>query len=289
MDPQYLDVGLHDNIPAERYHDDPCEAPSLSSGIARTILSQSLFHAYHEHTRLGGVKSEATPAMVMGNLVHAMLAGESDSYEIGNFDDFKTKDARAWRDGVAAAKKLPVLEKHVDNARPIVKATREKAAMGLTTDPFSVGKPEVTAVWREDDAWCRARFDRLILDEGGYADIWDWKTTTSVAVDDLARKIIDEGYHIQAAFYMRGLRKLLPRFAGRISFVFVFVESSAPYSARRVTLSNSFLTIGDGQVHKAIEAWKQATKTNVWSDGATETANLEAPTWFTAKHLELVS
>lgn len=281
-----LGPGLHDGIPAEAYHADPCPMPSLSSGVARTIVGDSLAHAYLAHPRLGGKKDgEATEAMDLGSLVHALLADEANlTCEIGNFDTYRSKAAQEWRDEVRRAGKTPVLEKVAEQAKPIVEALRSKAGRGLTIDPFSAGKAEVTAVWREGEAYCRARYDRLILDS--YADIWDWKTTTSIAPHKLMRSIVDQGYHIQAAMYRRGLMAIRPDYAGRCSFILVFVEVSPPYAVRRVVLSEAFLQIGGAEVSRAILRWQHATATNEWPEGAGDTLELTPPNWLTAQYME---
>lgn len=283
-DPQTpLTVGLHAKVPAARYHADPTPAPSLSSGIARTIYGQSLAHAYLQHPRLGGKPRSSTAAMDLGSVVHAMLAGEQDGFEVGNFDNFRTNSAKEWRAKVEASGKVAVLPCDLDEAKPIVEAVRKKAALGLTRDPFKTGQHEMTAIWQEGDAWLRARYDLLDLDEGAYADIWDWKTTTTVEPEKLVRKIIDEGYHMQAAHYLKGLRKILPRFAGRTSFILVFVEVAPPYAVRRVVMSEGFLSIANMQLARATDQWKQAMQTNEWPDNSGSTLTAEPPAWFTSK------
>src|SRR5690606_28189420 len=132
-------------------------------------------------------------------------------------------------------------------------------------------------------AWCRARIDRLVLDPAGFADAWDWKTTTDVSPDTLQRTIIDHGYDIQAAFYLRGLRKLLPEYEGRFSFNFVFVETSAPYAVRRVVLRESFNGVADGDVHRAIPLWARCLSRNAWPDYSEQTLHLEAPGYYAFK------
>ena len=114
-----LDVGLHFNVTSARYHADPAPAPSLSSGVARTILAKSLADAYHEHPKLGGKKKEATEAMGTGSLVHALLADKlGEDYEVGTYDNYRSAAARAWRDSVSASGKSPVLVVRTDNEIP---------------------------------------------------------------------------------------------------------------------------------------------------------------------------
>lgn len=277
--------GFHDFMPAAVYHADPCPEPSLSSGIVRTLIEKTPAHAYQEHVRLGGVRPEPTPDMILGSYVHGLLAGDVSDFEVGEFDNYQTKAAREWRDSVALTK-TPILTHTVERAERIAKALRDKAAVGLTTDPFTAGKPEVSALWQEDGFWFRARYDRLILDEGGYADIWDWKTTKSVAPDALLRAIIDHGYHIQAAHYLRGLRAIAPRFAGRTSFILAFVEVEPPHAVRRVVMSEGFLSLANGLLSRAIDRWKHCLRLNQWPDESETTLTLTPPAWYASKFIE---
>lgn len=281
---QVIGVGFHDNVPSDVYHGDPCEQPSLSSGVARVLIEKTPAHAFLEHVRLGGSKPDPTPDMILGNFVHGILAGDVHEFLVGDFDNYMTKAAKEFREAAVAAGRTPILQKNVDRAERIAKALREKAAVGVTNNPFEMGKPEVTAIWQEDGAWLRARYDRLILDESGYADIWDWKTTgVGTTHEALLRIILDKGYHIQAAHYTRGLRLLAPRFAGRISFVFAFVETEEPFAVRRVTLSEGFLQLGAAQLERAIRDWRQCLQTNTWPDGSEHPIELTPPTWYLTK------
>lgn len=277
-----LTVGLHDGIPSAKYHADQLhELPSLSSGLARTVLDQSLAHAHIGHPRLGAVKRESTSAMTTGSLVHALLAGENSDIEIGNFDSYRSKAAQEWRDAIKLTGKTPALEKDLDEARLIVAAIEANAANGISNTPFTAAaRNEVTALWMEGESPCRARFDRLVIDPNGYADGWDWKTTTDISERAIVRTICDYGYHIQAAFYLRGLAHCLPSHKGRTTFTFVFVETSAPYAVRRVCLSAEFLAVGAREASKAIRQWSQALATGNWADTRSlETLHAEAPTW----------
>lgn len=281
-----LSVGLHYGVPSARYHKDPCETPSLSSGVARTILSQSIAHAWHEHPKLGNGKGESTAAMTTGAVVHSLLAGEDSDLVVGTYDNYRSKDAQNWRDGVTASGKTPALERDLDEGRKIVAKIKERAFLGISNNPFESehGKSEVTAVWKEGDVFCRARYDRLVIDPSGYADIWDWKTTTDVSPDAIQRAIVEHGYHIQAAFYLRGLSTIMPSYAGRTSFVFVFVEKTEPYAVRRVCLGESFMTAANHLVNQAIREWQSAIKSNDFTDPLSgQTITMPAPDWYLRK------
>lgn len=281
-----LSVGLHYNIPAERYHADEIGViPSLSTGVTRVLVKQTPAHAYLEHVRLGGQKSEPTSEMILGQYVHALMDADMTPFEIGNYDDYKSKAAQTWRDGVKLAGRTPILEKTTERARAIEHALRTKiAAAGLTNDPCVTGKSEVTMVWKEDGVLLRGRHDKLILDPSYFADVWDWKTTgVGVDEDSLIRIIIDKGYHIQAAHSLRGLRALLPEYAGRLTFTLAFVETEAPFAVRIVPIREGFLSIGNRLLESAIAEWRQCLATNVWPDHSGNSLTLTPPTWYLTK------
>lgn len=274
--------GFYPNMPASVYRDDPCITPSLSSGIARTIIGRSLAHAHAQHPRLGGAEQkEASAAMNRGSLVHAFLAGTAeDEIEIGDFATFRGKPAQEWAEKVRALGKIAALKNDVEEALAIAMAVREKSARGTTLDPFDVGGAEVSAFWRRGDAWFRARYDRLVSPENEPSTAWDWKVTSDVGPAAVKRAFRRFGYHHQAAHYLAGLDVLRPQFARRHSFVFVFVEDAPPYSVRRYCLTPDMLAVATCDISGAHDAWERAMKTNVWPDASSaKTAFIEIPTF----------
>lgn len=218
--------------------------------------------------------------MNLGQVAHSLLAGENSDLVLGNFDSYRSAVAREWRDTVEKVGKIPVLERDMTDARPVADAVRAKAALGITNNPFAPhGRSEVTAIWEEGDAYCRARYDRLVIEPDGYADIWDWKTTNDISVRGIEKAIAHFGYHIQAAFYLRGLTAILPKYIGRTSFVFVFVETAAPYHVRRVKLSPAFFEIGRKKVSEGIALWQQAIAANCFTAPAFDTLEIEPPAY----------
>lgn len=276
-DVKYLGVGLHHNVKASVYHADPCEQPSLSSGIVRTIRSKSLAHAKLEHPRLGGMKRKLTPSLSFGGYMHALIANDTSGFDVRDFPTFESKAAKEWADAVTLDGREPCLQRTADAAEPVAKAIMARVGEGLTIDPCKTGDAEVTAIWKEGDVWCRARFDRLVCD--AYADIWDWKSTDDITDRGIVRSILEYGYHIQAAFYMRGLSAVLPEYTGRVTFTLGFGEKGNPNTVRRVKLDPVFLAVGKQEVAGAIDQWKSAMKTGEFPGIPVDTFEAVAPAW----------
>jgi len=274
-----LDVGLHYGVPASVYHADPTPTPSLSSGVARTLLSKSPAHAALEHPRMGNVKRETTAAMSTGTLVHAMLSG-SDEIVVGEFKDFKTKAAQEWREAAEACGKIAVLGAAFDEAEKAANAVRLRAGLGITRQPFTAdSRNEVTAIWKDGDAYCRARFDTLDVEEMGDCIAWDWKSTSDITDRGISQSIAKYRYDIQAAFYLRGLDHVLPKYRGRTHFVFVFFETKPPFAVRRVKLSASYLSAAALKVNEAIRMWDHCLKIQQWPLTSPDTFEVELPAY----------
>jgi hypothetical protein len=288
----HLPVGIHDNIPAAVYHADPCERPSLSSSVARVLVEQTPLHAWLAHPKLGGKRTQSTDGMDFGAIIHAMLSGlesEMHGFALSPYDDYRSKDARAWRDAVTAEGRTPVKQAALDAAGVVAGELRNAInKRGDSLNPFEHGRPEVTAIWEESGGvLCRARYDRLVCDPSGFADIWDWKTTGDVSPDALARTIIDHGYHIQAAFYLRGARALLPEYRGRFSFLLAFVEKDPPHVVRVVPMTESWLHLGNVIVSRAISRWSDCITANTWPSGTGENCAVEPPSWYAMRVEEM--
>ena len=273
-----LDVGLHYDVPADVYHSDPCPTPSLSSGAARTILAKSPAHVQIENVRLGGKSRESTAAMDTGSLIHAVLADDQTTIRVGDFDDYRTKAAQTWRDEMREAGYIPVLSPAYAEALTVAEHVRKRAAKGVSVrSPFSVeARHEVTCIWQEGETYCRARFDVLVTDDLRNADIWDWKSTADISERGIERTIAKYRYDMQAAFYLRGLEAMGYN-ARQTSFVFVFFETVAPYTVRRVVLSQEYLAQARKEVSDAIALWQQCQQSGEYPVAPVDTITVEIP------------
>jgi len=265
-----LDTGLHTNVPEPVYHADPAPKPSLSSSLARTLLYESPAHAWQKHPRLRDTlrdERESTAAMNTGSIVHALLAGEEtmqQSLEIGHFPDYRTAAAKEWKAEVLASGRTPLLEKDLLGAGDIVSSVR-LALPGLFVKKTTAQK-ELTAIW-QDIGWhyCRARIDCLQRHDTGGASVWDWKTTSDVSDRALERACQTYRYPFQLAFYLRGLRELLPEVTAWDAKL-VFVEATAPHTVRLVSFTEDYMAYAASQVEEAIELWADCMSAEDFSD-----------------------
>src|SRR4051812_20090402 len=108
-------------IPMERYLADPCVVPSLSASVAVTLLRESARKAWFRHPRLNPSYAQREETKFdLGTATHAMLLEGANVIEVCEFDDWRTKDARARRDAARLAGRVPLLRKHHDDVMAMV-------------------------------------------------------------------------------------------------------------------------------------------------------------------------
>lgn len=281
--------GIYRNVPAVDYHADCCPEPSLSRSIAQTLLTQSPWHAWHCHPRLSPTAlQENTRRLDLGTIAHALLIGQGRSCEEIHFNDYRSNAAKERRDLARADGKTPVLSCDLAAATLMVEVARRQLAAirgcEALFDP-TAGEGEVVIAWQEDEeTWCRAMLDWLPTDRRVWAD---YKTTIGSANPlGLGRRVADQGYELQAAFYEAALTAIEPDCAGRISPVFIFQEIEPPFAISAITLDEEAMTVGRKKFERALAIWRECLATNTWPAYPRTVTPVIYPSWAAAQWLD---
>lgn len=274
-----LSPGIHYDIDAEVYHADPAPEPSLSSGIAKTLVMQSPAHAWHAHPRLGAAAPEASNAMDLGTLCHALTLGRGRRVEIIQADDWRTKAARDAREAARAAGHVPCLAHAYEAAQGAVASARHllrqlEGAEAAIED----GAVEVVAIWRDGPSWCRAMAD---IAPRGLPHLYDLKFTGRIAEPLAYARTLAAEYALQGAFYPRGFQKI--EGGQEREMVFVVVETDPPYSAVPFALAPELLDMAREQVEHALAVWRGCIATDEWPGYPADLHYVEAPPWVLAQ------
>lgn len=275
--------GLHADIPAAMYHADPCETPSLSASIAKTIARKSLLHAHYEHPALGAGSTVATKEMSAGTMMHALvLPGQDAEIDELDFDAYRSKDAKEAKAKSLAAGRVPIL-KH--KLAPLTHAALRIRA-GFAAHGIELTKrSELCAVWEspwtvdgetQGDVLCRGLIDNWDADN---ATIYDLKTCESAHPKALQKAIEIYGYHIQEAAYREAIETLFPELVGRVRFVFLFAELEPPFAVTPAETTESMRTVGRVLWEKAKESWTIALRDDVWPGYTDGVVQIEASPW----------
>jgi len=249
-------------------------------------------HAYAEHPRLGATHKEDTDEMDFGSLAHRLLLGKGAEIAELKADSWRGGEATKFWDKAKSEGKIPCLSKNLVRAESMAGVLLSQMAdvgLGHVFDPANKdAKSEVAAFWQEGDAWCRALMDRLIIDHSNKrAHIFDIKTMSQSAHPRAcAARIASMGYDIQKSHYVRAVETLLPDFAGRVSFTFIFVETVAPFAITPIQLDGEWSAVGQSRWERALSKWQECTANNHWPGYASETLRLEAPKWALSQEID---
>lgn len=281
----FYQPGIYDNMAAADYHRDPCQEPSLSSSIAKLIFLSSPRHAAAAHPRLNPLAVEHEEEKFdVGTAAHALILEGMSNIAVIEAHDWRTKAAKEARDQARAEGKTPLLASKWADVQAMAGAIRGQ--LDLHTDGgaemFTNGKPEQTLVWQEDDgAWCRARLDWLRtkfepIPATVSHHIDDLKTCSNANPEVCSRTLFSLGYDIQAAFYLRGLKRLTGKDA---MFRFAFIDKEAPYALSVVGLGPDAMVLAEKKVLFALERWRACLDAKDWPGYPRQTCWASLPTW----------
>jgi hypothetical protein len=266
-----MGTGLHFDVPASVYFADPCVVPSLTQSVAKILIGQSPAHARLEHPRLAPPKDEEdeepekyVTATAIGNAAHALLIGRGKDVIVGDFPNWKSGDARKFRDDPAHADKVVILKKHMRRADAMVSAFRDQLLrVPETANAFTGGRGEVVAIADQGGiVILRTMIDWLHDD---MRTIDDLKTTgMSAAPHSIPSKMVDEGWDIQAAIQERILDVIDPDGAGRRKHRFYAQENYEPFAVTPHELPESTMTMGRKKLDMAIALWTRAMNSGEW-------------------------
>lgn len=275
-------AGVYD-LTMARYHSDCCDGPSVSNSGLKTVWDDSPAHYWlNSYLNPDRVQEESDrPHFSLGRAAHHLLflgrKGFEDEYVIRpeQWSDWRTKEAKLWRDGAIADGKTVLTDSEIDaikgmaaslGAHPLIKA-------GILD-----GYVERSMIWKDKNGiWLKSRPDCVPNDSGDFADL---KTAVSVRTDDLRRALGQFNYAMQAGLTGMASEAVLGR--PLQSFSLVFVEKTAPYCVRVVTLKPDDIDRGRRQVAAAADIFADCWARGVWPGPGgeqTDAEYLDCPEW----------
>ena len=275
--------GLYLNVSSADYFADPAPRPSLTQSIAKIILDECPRLAWKAHPRLNpNFKPNNDRKFDVGNIAHTLMIGRGKEITILEYDDWRTNAAKDARELAAKQGKLAVLHKHYSLAEAMVKSAREQFELRGHDDLFCVGNGEVMALWKEGEIWLRQLIDWL---DPQRVVVADYKTTDeSAAPHKVARKMLNDGWYIQAAMAERGLNftvRVEPR-----TYLFVVQETREPYLLSVVETPEAWLTMGRKMLGAAFNIWRECIAEDRWPGYPLQNIVPEFPAWAEAQWLD---
>lgn len=280
-----LSAGLH-RIGADRYHSDPCPAPSLSASLAKLLLAQSPLHAWTACPRLNpDWEPVEKKTFDIGRAAHRSILGAGSDYAtipaglLASNGAASTKEAKVFIEECRARGLTPLKEAEIADIEAMGEKARAKlAAMDIAFDP---ARSELVATAEIGGVWCRSMLDNVPADPT--APIYDFKTCESAAPEACQRAVMNYGYDIQAEFY----RQIWKAATGEDrAFRFVFQEKTAPFEVCVIELGEDTLMMARKKVARAREIWRICLRDNHWPGYPLGVHRIDLPEFFHARWLE---
>ena len=240
-------------------------------------VSKSLLWDFHKspYKWKHGREKEVSKAMETGTLIHAVILEPEKPLDalvaVSPYTDFRTKEAREWRDTQRAEGKIIATDSEVDAAESCAEVFREEYAQQFQV--CSKTQTEVAVFGKIGATEVKGMID-LVPD--GLDCLLDLKTTAAIeSLESLQRTIVNRGYHWQAALYL----DLWNAASGenRTRFVFCFIETEHPFETAWVELSENLIDIGRAGYMNAIAKWQQCVATDTWPKAVEGIAMIETP------------
>ncbi|KQW79751.1 hypothetical protein ASC65_14480 [Brevundimonas sp. Root1279] len=270
-------------LPIEVYHGQPTVGPSISSSGLRTIWQQSPAHYYVDSAlNPNRAPGEDRPAFAVGRLAHKLLLEGTDGLaeefvtRPEQWSDWRTKEARVWRDEQVLAGKTVITDADL---AAVTGMAESLATHPLVEQGILDGFVERSLLWQDakTGVWLKSRPDVIPNSSGLFADL---KTTASVADDELARSLASYGYHMQAALVGMASEAVLGR--PMEEFALVWVEKAPPHCVRVTVLTGADIERGRMQLRSAIDQFARCLDTGRWPGPGGDRADaeyLELPAW----------
>lgn len=264
-----LSTGIHD-LPADVYHGDPCPAPSLSSTIAKLLISRSPLHAWTASPKLNpDWEPTERKTFDIGRAAHRALLGKGDDYVaipeaiLASNGAASTKEAKSFIEEARAAGLTPLKAAEVEQIEAMAKVARKALAdMSITLDP---ARSEMAAIAEVGGVWCRAMVDNAPAD--ARLPLIDFKTCEDASPAAVRRSIETYGYDVQMAHYLETWHAASGE---RRDFLFIFQEKTAPYEVCVARLlaspghSEDWLEDAQDKIRHARRLWAEGLRTGEW-------------------------
>lgn len=280
-------LGVHHNIGEDRYHADHLRAePTLSSTLARKLITQSPLHAWTACQRLNPDWTPTTKAAFdVGKAAHAAILEARKNWRVypdnvlGANGAASTKAAKAWESETREAGFVPLKS---DQAAAVDAMTGKLLAeLSGRRIHFAPDQAEVVALGEIDGVTCRVMIDQAPPDPS--LPLYDLKTCEDASPEACLRAVMNYGYDVQARHYLDVWHAATGE---ERKFRFVFQEKTPPHEVCVIELSALDLELAGQKTRRAREVWRMCLAQGHWPGYPQDVHVLEVPEFYHAKFAE---
>ena len=196
---------------------------------ARPEISKSSLDMIHKSMdHFHAPRKPPTPKMEFGTAFHTLILEPKKfdkQYMSGSNLDGRTTEGKAENKKLKeeAEETGKKVLKH-DDYENLMRMKEKTEKHPRFSSYFEQGEPEVSVFWEMQGVGCKCRPDWMI-NGGDY--IIDLKTANDASVEGFSRSIANFRYHVQDAWYTKGVQVATRKSP---TFVFIVVENVLPFS-----------------------------------------------------------
>lgn len=266
-----------------KYYADDIGAPepSISNSLMQPLLDKTPRDAAFEHPRLnpeyGLEKAKSTAALRRGDIVHQLALDRGRGYQIGDFKDWRTDKAKAFKIDAEKVGLTPVNRAEFEEAEKMAVIVKARIKHVLGDSPYET---EVAFLYQEETPsgpiWVRGLMD-IWCEEKGL--ILDPKITGQLYDKAVGKHMVNMGWDRQLALYERGVGMILPRFAGRVRAYDLMVNPHPPYTSRLVASEKAWKYSSVKQAIEAMEKFGECIRSGHWPGFPDHVEHIQCPPW----------
>lgn len=267
--------GIVHDLPDHVYH----SRPELSSTQARLLLDSPAKYKYSlTHPQ------PHKDAFDLGTAVHTKVLGTGSQTVVLDFPDFRTKAAREARDEAREAGLVVISPAQSEQVDGMAEAVLAHPTGRVLFEQAGHAEASVFATDLNTGVDLRARFDFLPDLNATNPVAVDLKTTAKAASEaEFTKTVANFQYDVQDMHYEHTLALAT---GAEIPFVFVVVETEAPYLVAVHQLPLIWREMGAAKARRAREIYAECMATSEWPGYPVDVQLLTPPTWLIYQHEE---
>ena len=213
-------------------------------------------------------------AMATGTLFHTAILEPDELEKRYLVSDNLDRRTKAGKEAVAEAEAQGLILLKSDQ---MDEAMAARDAVHAITEASNLIKGnaalfEQAVFWNEGKTQAKAKLDILRPSLNAVPDL---KTAQDASPSGFARAVANFGYHMQAAWYLRGVTKVTGE--KHDDFPFIVVEPVYPYACAVYRLDKAAMAEGLAMCKHALKLYRECSEADAWPGYQSQT--LELPKW----------
>ncbi len=266
--------GMYENIDPDSYHRHYSVSQSKLS-----VFNVTPYHYYRQYVKPGAPSKAPSAAFQKGTLIHLAVLEPERFFETVVMGPCENKALKEWKDFAIAHGGLTV-------AKPseffmMGEIARQIRANPIAYEMIKGSKKEVSISWEDDETGllCRGRLDAF---NEAQLVIPDVKTTANASPEKFFRSVGDYRYHVQAAFYSDGVKKILGSKRDPV-FSWIAIETTWPYVVQVYEVPEYMIEIGRAEYKTNLRRLAKCLETGVWPCYGDPIITAELPKYYKPK------